>query len=168
MSTPMKSIVLVGIGLAAGAACAAGLVSARGADEPAAYRQLSLFSAAFARVRAEYVTPVEDSKLVDGAIEGMLTHLDPHSSYIDAKSFRREFDPRHRAGERHHVAARRRCRLYPHARLQRAYRRWAGKSGARFAEADRSRPQRLCAGPAQQSRRPGRPGRASVGRFPRF
>src|SRR5205807_9498061 len=42
--------------------------------------------------RSEYVTPVEDSKLVDGAIEGMLTHLDPHSSYIDAKSFRGDFE----------------------------------------------------------------------------
>jgi carboxyl-terminal processing protease len=88
----MKSIILVGMGLAAGAAAAAGLVSARGADEPSAYRQLSLFSAAFTRVRADYVEPVEDSELVDGAIQGMVSHLDPHSAYMNAKSFRGDFE----------------------------------------------------------------------------
>jgi carboxyl-terminal processing protease len=88
----MKSIVFVGIGLMAGAAAAASLVSARGAEEPSAYRQLSLFSTAFARVRADYVDPVADSELVDGAIQGMLTRLDPHSSYMTAKSFRGDFE----------------------------------------------------------------------------
>jgi carboxyl-terminal processing protease len=92
MSGPVKSIIFVGIGVAAGAACAAGLVSARGADEPSAYRQLSLFSTAFALVRADYVEPVKDSELVDGAIQGMVTHLDPHSAYMDAKSFRGDFE----------------------------------------------------------------------------
>src|SRR5579864_1987945 len=79
-----------------GAVVGAGLCifAARGAVEPTAYQQLSLFSAAFAKVRANYVEPVPDSKLVDGAIEGMVSRLDPHSSYMDAKSFGGEFQVR--------------------------------------------------------------------------
>ena len=52
------------------------------------YRQLSLFSDVFERVRADYVEKPDDGKLVETAINGMLTGLDPHSSYMDAKSFR--------------------------------------------------------------------------------
>jgi carboxyl-terminal processing protease len=52
-----------------------------------AYRQLDLFSDAFERVRANYVRPVEDSELINAAIEGMVSNLDPHSSYMDAKAF---------------------------------------------------------------------------------
>src|SRR5262245_34643679 len=51
-----------------------------------AYRQLSLLSAVFERVRAEYVDQPDDNKLVESAIFGMLIGLDPHSSYMDAKS----------------------------------------------------------------------------------
>lgn len=49
--------------------------------------QLSLFQQAMARVRASYVRPTEDSELIDGAIQGMVSGLDPHSSYLDAKSY---------------------------------------------------------------------------------
>src|SRR5215468_11688185 len=52
-----------------------------------AYRQLSLFNDVFERVRAGYVEPPDDDKLVESAINGMLTGLDPHSSYMDAKSY---------------------------------------------------------------------------------
>ncbi len=51
------------------------------------YRLLNLFSDVFERVRAEYVEPVVDKDLVENAINGMLTGLDPHSSYMNAKSF---------------------------------------------------------------------------------
>jgi carboxyl-terminal processing protease len=53
-----------------------------------AYKQLSLFGDVFERVRADYVEKPDDAKLVESAINGMLTGLDPHSSYMDAKSFR--------------------------------------------------------------------------------
>ena len=53
-----------------------------------AYKQLSLFGDVFERVRADYVEKPDDAKLVETAINGMLTGLDPHSSYMDAKSFR--------------------------------------------------------------------------------
>ena len=52
------------------------------------YRQLKLFGDVFERVRADYVDKPDDSKLIESAINGMLTGLDPHSIYIDPKSFR--------------------------------------------------------------------------------
>lgn len=47
------------------------------------YRQLGLFGDVFARVREQYVEEVTDEDLVENAIQGMLTNLDPHSSYLD-------------------------------------------------------------------------------------
>src|SRR3982075_4597950 len=61
--------------------------SARAASSDT-YRQLNLFGDVFERVRSDYVEKPDDSKLVESAISGMLTGLDPHSSYMDAKSFR--------------------------------------------------------------------------------
>jgi carboxyl-terminal processing protease len=52
------------------------------------YRQLNLFGDVFERVRSDYVEKPNDSKLVESAINGMLAGLDPHSSYMDPKSFR--------------------------------------------------------------------------------
>jgi carboxyl-terminal processing protease len=52
------------------------------------YRLLTLFGDVFERVRAEYVEPVNDRDLIENAINGMLTGLDPHSNYLNAKSFR--------------------------------------------------------------------------------
>ena len=51
------------------------------------YRQLNLFGDVFERVRSEYVEPVTDEQLIETAINGMLTALDPHSSYLNRKSF---------------------------------------------------------------------------------
>jgi carboxyl-terminal processing protease len=52
------------------------------------YRLLTLFGDVFERVRAEYVESTVDRDLVENAINGMLTGLDPHSSYMNAKAFR--------------------------------------------------------------------------------
>ena len=52
------------------------------------YRNLNLFGDVFDKVRSDYVEKPDDQKLVESAINGMLTSLDPHSSYMDAKSFR--------------------------------------------------------------------------------
>src|SRR6187431_956275 len=52
------------------------------------YRQLNLFGDVFERVRADYVEKPDDGKLIESAINGMLAGLDPHSSYMDGKSFR--------------------------------------------------------------------------------
>ncbi len=52
------------------------------------YRLLNLFGDVFERVRAEYVETPTDEELIEAAITGMLTSLDPHSSYMNSKSFR--------------------------------------------------------------------------------
>src|SRR6202047_2122457 len=51
------------------------------------YKQLNLFGEVFERVRAEYVDDVKDDTLIEGAINGMLTALDPHSNYLNTKNF---------------------------------------------------------------------------------
>src|SRR5215510_1186324 len=51
------------------------------------YRHLSLFGDVFERVRINYVEKPDEGKLVESAINGMLQGLDPHSSYMDTKSF---------------------------------------------------------------------------------
>ncbi|MGH7001842.1 MAG: S41 family peptidase, partial [Stellaceae bacterium] len=51
------------------------------------YRDLDLFGEVFERVRADYVDKVSDEHLIEAAINGMLSSLDPHSSYMNAKDF---------------------------------------------------------------------------------
>ncbi len=77
------------------AACAAvfvitlapALIDRPQADEGDVYDKLKLFAEVFSRVRADYVEQVDDEVLIEAAIRGMLTHLDPHSSYLSAKNF---------------------------------------------------------------------------------
>ncbi len=84
----MKRLAFVGMGIVLGFIVALGVQpAAQGAATVSPYRQFNLFSEAFERVRANYVRPVQDSELIDGAIKGMVSSLDPHSSYMDAKSF---------------------------------------------------------------------------------
>src|SRR5450631_362141 len=52
------------------------------------YRNLNLFGDVFEKIRSDYVEKPDEQKLVESAINGMLGSLDPHSSYMDAKSFR--------------------------------------------------------------------------------
>jgi carboxyl-terminal processing protease len=65
---------------------AAGGVPQAGSSDT--FRQLKLFGDVFERVRAEYVEEVTDEALIESAINGMLTALDPHSGYLDAKKYR--------------------------------------------------------------------------------
>src|SRR3954449_5766244 len=51
------------------------------------YRELDQFMSVFERVKGEYVDQVDDATLIRGAIDGMLASLDPHSSYMDARSY---------------------------------------------------------------------------------
>jgi carboxyl-terminal processing protease len=52
------------------------------------YRQLNLFGDVFEKIRTDYVEKPDDAKLIESAISGMLSGLDPHSSYMDPKSFK--------------------------------------------------------------------------------
>jgi carboxyl-terminal processing protease len=95
-SRMMRKTSLILLGAAAGAALTLMTTQPRlvfdGSIAKAApadtYRHLSLFGDVFERVRADYVEKPDDAKLVEQAINGMLAGLDPHSSYMDAKSFR--------------------------------------------------------------------------------
>ena len=60
----------------------AGPLLASETDQAKTYRQLELFGDIFDRIRAKYVEDVDDAKLIEAAINGMLTSLDPHSSYL--------------------------------------------------------------------------------------
>ncbi|MBV9704314.1 MAG: S41 family peptidase [Methylobacteriaceae bacterium] len=51
------------------------------------YRNLNLFGDVFEKIRTDYVEKPDEAKLIEAAINGMLSSLDPHSSYMDAKSF---------------------------------------------------------------------------------
>src|ERR1700687_4927808 len=95
-SRMMRKTSLILLGAAAGAALTlmttqprivfdGSSAKAAGADT---YKQLSLFGDVFERVRSDYVEKPDDGKLVESAINGMLAGLDPHSTYMDAKSFR--------------------------------------------------------------------------------
>jgi carboxyl-terminal processing protease len=79
------SLVLVGalMGAAATGLVYSSIVPAVAAN-PSTYRELSIFGDVFERVRAQYVTPPQDDKLIENAINGMLSSLDPHSSYMNS------------------------------------------------------------------------------------
>jgi carboxyl-terminal processing protease len=92
----MRKTSLVLLGAATGAALTVFATQPRlmlvGSSAKAAvadtYKQLNLFGDVFERVRSDYVEKPDDSKLIESAINGMLAGLDPHSSYMDPKSFR--------------------------------------------------------------------------------
>ncbi len=63
------------------------LVAQEAETEESVYQQLDLFGDVFERIRAQYVEEVSTEDLVSAAINGMLTSLDPHSSYLSAKDF---------------------------------------------------------------------------------
>lgn len=52
------------------------------------YRQLNLFGDVFERIRNDYVKKPDEKKLIEAAIQGMLTSLDPHSSYLNPKNYK--------------------------------------------------------------------------------
>lgn len=61
---------------------------AAGGDKSELYQQLNLFGDVLERVRRDYVEPVEEKTLIENAINGMLSALDPHSSYMNPKTYK--------------------------------------------------------------------------------
>ena len=61
---------------------------AAGGNTSETYRQLSLFGEVIERIRSDYVEDVQDRQLIEDAINGMLTSLDPHSSYMNPKTYK--------------------------------------------------------------------------------
>ncbi|MEA2737520.1 MAG: carboxyl-terminal processing protease [Acetobacteraceae bacterium] len=84
---------LIGTAFVAGAALGPSLGSlgsafAQDSSRTDMYQMLKVFGDVMQRVRAEYVDPVDDKDLIENSINGMLTGLDPHSSYMNAKAFK--------------------------------------------------------------------------------
>ena len=61
--------------------------SSMAAADTANYQELETFMSVYERVKAQYVDQVDDHTLIKGAIDGMLSSLDPHSSYVEATDF---------------------------------------------------------------------------------
>ena len=63
------------------------LVAETSSKDTSVYQQLDLFGDVFERIRAQYVEEVDSKKLIEAAVNGMLTSLDPHSSYMNAEDY---------------------------------------------------------------------------------
>ncbi|HEY2359411.1 MAG TPA: S41 family peptidase [Phenylobacterium sp.] len=87
----MKKYLLIGVSAFVLGAGSMAYVSqhANAAAPPKAntYRMLGLFGDVLDTVERQYVTPVDDTKLIHAALDGMLTSLDPHSGYLDPEGF---------------------------------------------------------------------------------
>ena len=91
MSGKMKSIGLVVVGVVAGVMLSLNFsaVAQRDATRLALpVDELRNFAEVFGAIKSSYVEPVADKKLINEAINGMLTGLDPHSSYLDQEAFK--------------------------------------------------------------------------------
>ncbi len=90
MTQKAKSILVGLAGLLAGAALTVNLsaIADKDAETALPVEELRAFTDVFARIKNDYVEPVEDKKLITEAINGMLTGLDPHSSYLDIEAFK--------------------------------------------------------------------------------
>src|SRR5829696_9855124 len=89
----MKRWLLFSLGTLAGAGLVTlvsqtNVLPGAGAASSETSRQLKLFGNVFDKVRTDYVEPPNEPKLIEGAINGMLTSLDPHSSYMSPNEFR--------------------------------------------------------------------------------
>jgi carboxyl-terminal processing protease len=90
MMRKSEAWMLFGLAMLAAGSTAVGIARSQTAStaNPEIYRELDVFGEVLERVRADYVDKPDDSKLIESAIDGMLSALDPHSSYMDAKEFR--------------------------------------------------------------------------------
>ena len=74
--------------LAAVLLIASGVFAQQKSGKDSVYEELNFFDEAFERVRQDAVDPVTDTKLIGAAIAGMLSGLDPHSSFLDEEAFK--------------------------------------------------------------------------------
>jgi carboxyl-terminal processing protease len=89
MGSKFKIAGLLALGAVAGALTTMQITAvARSAFGPLPVEELQQLAAVFDRVKAEYVEPVDEKKLISDAISGMVSGLDPHSQYLDKKTFR--------------------------------------------------------------------------------
>jgi carboxyl-terminal processing protease len=90
MNSRLRSIGLMSVGAVAGVLISLNFqaIADRATRTSLPIEELRAFTEVFGAIKTNYVEPVEDKKLITEAINGMLTGLDPHSSYLDAEAFR--------------------------------------------------------------------------------
>jgi carboxyl-terminal processing protease len=92
MRSRIEKIGLVGLGLIVGVMVSLqfSAIAEKDSEMTTALpvEELRSFAEVFGRIKSDYVEPVEDKKLITGAINGMLSSLDPHSAYLDADAFK--------------------------------------------------------------------------------
>jgi carboxyl-terminal processing protease len=90
MRRKLQQVALIAFGVCLGVMISLNFsaVAQRDVLGPLPVEELRAFTEVFGRIKSDYVEPVEDKKLITEAISGMLTGLDPHSSYLDQDAFR--------------------------------------------------------------------------------
>jgi carboxyl-terminal processing protease len=90
MSIKLKNIGLIGLGMIAGVAGSMQFdaLAQHNAGSPLPIEELRKLTDVFGLIKSDYVENVEDKKLLDDAISGMVASLDPHSAYLDKSAFR--------------------------------------------------------------------------------
>ncbi|MCI4664925.1 MAG: S41 family peptidase [Neomegalonema sp.] len=86
IATAFGALLGVGLSIQFGA-FGTGAIAQSSRETATVYRDLELFGDILDRVRADYVEPVKEGKLIESAVNGMLSSLDPHSSYLSPASF---------------------------------------------------------------------------------
>ena len=89
MGSKLKVAGILAVGVLAGALTTMQLQAvARNSLSPLPLEEVQQLTAVFDRVKTEYVEPVDEKKLISDAIAGMVAGLDPHSQYLDKKTFK--------------------------------------------------------------------------------
>ncbi|NGM86667.1 S41 family peptidase [Parapusillimonas sp. SGNA-6] len=83
-----RSFGLVVLGAVGGVLISLGITAAAQRGDPLPLKELQQFANVFAAIKGSYVEPVTDEKLINDAIKGMFSDLDPHSTYLDAEAFK--------------------------------------------------------------------------------
>lgn len=91
MRFPARNLLFVSLGLVMGVSLSigSGVLADKSTPEgsPLPLDELRTFTEVFGKIKSDYVEPTEDSSLLESAISGMLSGLDPHSSYLDADAY---------------------------------------------------------------------------------
>ena len=90
MQQKFRQFSLVSFGVVAGVSLSLGInaLAQRQQPETLPLSELRKFTEVFGAIKSSYVEPVSDNKLIEGAIGGMVSNLDPHSTYLDAEAFK--------------------------------------------------------------------------------
>ncbi len=90
MSGRLRTFALISVGAFAGVAVSLGIsaYAFRDSRGPIPLEEIRQLTDVFGAIKSHYVEPVEDRKLIQEAISGMLTGLDPHSAFLDADAFK--------------------------------------------------------------------------------